>query len=547
MGRSKSVAEAGTVAAIYARYSSHNQKDASIEQQVRECQAYAKEHNITVIGIYSDHAVTGRTDKRQQFQKLLKDAEAGKFQAVIAWKSNRIGRNMMQAMVNEARLNDAGVRCLYTEEDFDDTAAGRFALRSMMNVNQFYSENMAEDIRRGLEDNARKALCNGSLPFGIKKGPDGKCALDPPRSDIVREIFLRVDAGENYVDIINSLNARGITTRTGRKFSQSAVHRILSNERYTGVYIYGNIRVDDGMPQIIEPNLFFRVQSIMANINKVKGRSSDNMNYVLTGKLFCGHCKRPMVGISGKGKMGVMYYYYACQGKRLEKICTKRNVQKDPTEAMVAQAVVDHILTDEVIEWIADQTVAYNQKAEASSDVGLLTSELNDTQAAINNVMKAIEMGIITPTTKDRLTELETKKEELRCKLAEARSQFFSVSKEEIIAGLELFREGDVSSPEYQAKLIDTFVTAVYLYDDVFKIVFGFAGNRSVVTVPFSADDVDALPDPAGLGPGLYRESFGAPSVTGTNSTFDAVFEVFPHKSALFAMKGMFVLVYRVK
>ena len=143
-----------TFGVIYARYSSHAQKDASIEQQVAECRKFAAERNISIVEIYADRAISGKTDRRPSFQRMMHDAEKRKFQVVIAWKSNRIGRNMMQAMVNEARLNEFGIRVLYTEEDFDDTAAGRFALRSMMNVNQFYSENMAEDIKRGLQDNA---------------------------------------------------------------------------------------------------------------------------------------------------------------------------------------------------------------------------------------------------------------------------------------------------------------------------------------------------------------------------------------------------------
>ena len=137
---------------IYARYSSHAQKDASIEQQIRECMAFAKAQGIRIVEVYADRAVSGKTDRRPDFQRMMRDAEKGKFRYVIAWKSNRMGRNMLQAMMNEARLNEMGIRVLYTEEDFDNTAAGRFALRSMMNVNQFYSENMAEDIRRGLND-----------------------------------------------------------------------------------------------------------------------------------------------------------------------------------------------------------------------------------------------------------------------------------------------------------------------------------------------------------------------------------------------------------
>ncbi len=139
-------------AVLYARYSSHAQKDASIEQQVEQCLKYAAEKKISDIDTYADRAVSGRSDRRAEFQRMMKDAEKHKFACVIAWKSNRMGRNMLQAMTNEAKLHELGIHVRYTEEEFDDSAAGRFALRSMMNVNQFYSENMAEDVRRGMMD-----------------------------------------------------------------------------------------------------------------------------------------------------------------------------------------------------------------------------------------------------------------------------------------------------------------------------------------------------------------------------------------------------------
>ena len=141
-----------------------------------------------------------------------------------------------------SRLNDLGVRVLYTEEDFDNTAAGRFALRSMMNVNQFYSENMAEDIRRGLRDNAMQCkVTNGTLPLGYKKDENLHYVLDPPNDEIVREIFGRVACGEPFVSIAEDLNARGVKTSRGGRWGRSSFHALLSNERYTGVYIYGDV------------------------------------------------------------------------------------------------------------------------------------------------------------------------------------------------------------------------------------------------------------------------------------------------------------------
>lgn len=267
---------------IYARYSSHAQKDASIEQQVEECLKFARDEGITIVETYADRAISGKTDRRPNFQKMMKDAEKGGFSYVVAWKSNRMGRNMLQAMLNEERLNEMGIRVLYTEEDFDDSAAGRFALRSMMNVNQFYSENMAEDIRRGLRDNAENCkVTNGTLPFGYRKTPELKYELDEPKDAIVREIFSRAACGEPFVDIAADLNARGIRTSRGNAWGKNSFHVLLTNERYTGTYIYGDIRVPGGIPRIVSDELFYKVQEVLKTKKNPQGRHRVNGDYTL--------------------------------------------------------------------------------------------------------------------------------------------------------------------------------------------------------------------------------------------------------------------------
>lgn len=479
---------------IYARYSSHAQKDASIEQQVKEAQAYAAGLGIPIKEVYADRAISGKTDRRPNFQRMMKDAEKGRFRYVIAWKSNRIGRNMLQAMVNEARLQELGIRVLYTEEDFDDTAAGRFALRSMMNVNQFYSENMAEDIRRGLRDNAENCkLTNGTIPFGYKKGQDLRYELDEPNDSIVREIYSRFICGEAFIDIANDLNARGVKTGRGRSWGRGSFHRILTNERYRGIYIYDDIRVEGGIPRIISDELFFKAQEVLKTKKNPQGRHRINGDYLLTGKLFCGRCKSPMIGISGTGKSGQLHHYYACQKKRNEKNCDKKNVRRDTIEETVARAIKEYALQDDIISWIADSTVSYYKHQQEQSHIAMLEDELTETKRSIKNIMAAIEQGIITDTTKGRLLELEDEQAKITGQIAAARADIITVSSEDIVAGLEMYRDGDVTSKKYQAQLFDTFLVAVYVYDDDLKIVFSFSGKRNTVSVPLDSSLIDNL------------------------------------------------------
>lgn len=513
--------ECEALGVIYARYSSHAQKDISIEQQVEKDQELASEFGIQIVGIYADRAISGRTDKRKDFQRMMRDLQKmPQVRYVISWKSNRMGRNMLESMMNEAKLQDMGIRVLYVEEDFDDTAAGRFAARSMMNVNQFYSENMAEDIKRGLYDNAKKCMItNGHLPFGFKKGEDMKYAVDEPKAAIVREIFGRVACGEAFVDIANDLNARGIKTSRGVPWNKGSFHTLLSNERYRGVYIYGDIRIEGGVPRIVSDHLFWKVQEVLKTKKNAQGRHRVYGDYLLTGKLFCGLCKSPMTGVSGTSKTKDRHYYYICQKKRTEKACRKENVRRDYIERQVALAIRTYALQDDVIEWIADSTVAYNERLEAQSHISILTDELEGVKKSIGNLMAAIEAGIITDTTKGRLLELEAQQSQLSAKIAAEKADIITVPREDIIAGLAMFRDGDVEDKKYQARLFDTFLIAVYLYDNEMRIVFSFSGKKNTVTVPLeAAAEAEAGVGQGSLAQGSFKLPVAPPNESQTNS-----------------------------
>ncbi len=484
-------------AVIYARYSSHNQREESIEQQVEECLAFARANNLRVVEVYSDKAISGKTDRRTAFQRLLRDAEKGKFQVVIAYKSNRIARNMLNALQYEAKLDGYGIKTLYAKEEFGDTAAGRFALRTMMNVNQFYSENMAEDIKRGLYDNAANCMvANGHLPYGYKADETLHYAIDEPKAAVIREIFTRVSCGEAFVDIMASLNARGIKTSYGRPWGRSSFQKILSNERYRGIYIYGDVRKEGGIPRIISDELYFKVQEVITTKKNPQGRHRVNGDYLLTGKLFCGHCKSPMTGISGTSRSGNLHYYYVCQKRRTEKTCEKKNLRRDDIELQVAKAIKRRTLDDDTINWIADSVVEYSQHQESASGIGLLEDQLKDTQRSIKNLMAAIEQGIITPTTKARLMELEKEQSDIDRKITMAKADVIPVNRDQLVGWLKKLQAGDVHDKKYQAELFDTFLIAVYVYDnpdgqDYMKVVFNYAGSKNTVEIPLDPSVID--------------------------------------------------------
>lgn len=484
---------AGGNAIIYARYSSHNQRDVSIEQQIEACRKHAAELGLTITDTYEDRAISGRTDNRPAFQRMMRDAEDGKFQYVLAWKSNRMGRNMMQAMVNESRLMDCGVKVFYAEEDFDDSAAGRFALRSMMNVNQFYSDNLAEDVRRGLMDNASKCMANGRQPLGYKRGEGGKVVVDEPAAAIVREIYTRIASGEMFMDIARDLNRRGIKTQSGSEWNKSSFNVLCRNERYRGIYIYGDTRIEGGIPPIVDDVLWYKVQEVL-KVKKSKNRHHcpSDEDYLLTGKLRCGKCGGYMIGMSGRSKTGDVHHYYACQNRRVGHTCDKKNIRRDVVEPAVAQAIKQYCLTDDAIEWITDQTIAYWEDEDRKLQIDSIENDLSAVQSSISNVMKAIEMGVITETTRDRLIELERQQTDLKSKLALAKEEIVHVDRKDLISSLLAFRHGNVHDRAYQEKLFNAFLIAVYVYDDDhLKLVFNSFGKDDTVNIALDLGEND--------------------------------------------------------
>ena len=481
----KKATQDGGNAVIYARYSSNNQKDESIEQQVNECRAFADRKNYTIVGIYADHAVSGKTDQRPQFQKMLRDSKKGGFQYVIAWKSNRIGRNMMQALTNEAALLKAGVKCVYVEEYFDDSASGRFALRNMMNVNQFYIENMAEDIRRGLLDNAEKCLVNTRPPFGYRKGEDRKFAIDEKTAPIVQEIFRKVLDGWSYIDIANDLNSRGLRTVLGNKWNKGSFHSMLRNEMYTGVYLYSDVRIEGGVPEIIDKATFEEVQLKLNTRNPTKGKKNGTAEYLLTGKLFCGHCREAMVGISGTGRHGDVHYYYRCQGRHHKKNgCDKKNVPRDLIEGAVLNAVKEFISNNEILDRIVEAYHRFLVNAREESELAAMETELEQNKKASANLIKALESGVASDMITERLAELEKERKVLERDIVFEKATLAEVAPDHLRYFFRQLQEADLSDKTVQRDLVMIFVREIYVFDDHLKLVCNFDKDQEHI-IPF--------------------------------------------------------------
>lgn len=501
---------------VYARYSSHSQKDTSIEDQVADIEVYCRLNNLRIVKVYADRHLSGTSDKRPQFQQMLKDAAHGRWAYVVVWKTDRFARNRYDSATYKYRLKKHGVRVLSAKESIPDGPEGILLESVLEGSAEYYSANLAQNIRRGMLSNARECKVNGShLPFGYNKGEDGRFAINEAEAEIVREIFRKVAEGAAFADLCNDLNGRGITTKKGGLWNKGSFHRMLTNETYIGVYRYSDVRIEDGVPAIIDKALFWEVGQKLKTKKNPQGRHRENGEYMLTGKLFCGPCGSPMVGVAGTGKHGELHHYYVCQKRRREG-CEKQNVVRDWIERVVVSATLETVLQPDVIEWVADQVMVYQEREANSAQLLSLRDQLEACQKGIENILKAIEAGIITPSTKRRLQELEAEEQQLQKAITVEEASITHLERDFVVYWMEKFRGGSVDDAAFRRKVIDSFVAAVYLWDDHIRIAFNYSGKRNTVDRSIVVD-AEALAGAEGFVQAPLGSTTGEPGEPGNH------------------------------
>lgn len=301
------------------------------------------------------------------------------------------------------------------------------------------------------------------------------------------------NSGKSYTQIAEYLNDSGFKTSRGAAFNCNTVKAMLKNRKYIGEYIWANVKAE--IPQIIDKDLFDKVQKGMEN-KTIKSRRCGNVDFLLTGKLFCGHCKSPMSGDSGTSVNGERYYYYSCRGKKIKKICKKKSVKKDWIEKKVIYATVDYVLKDEAIELIAEKVLeAYQKKLSENIQEKRLKKQISEVEKALKNIMRAIESGIFNETTKNRMDELEEEKDRLNIELAKEKINTENeLTKDHIIFYLLNFKKDVSINTEFLKKLIEMFIDSIYLYDDKLLINYKIddkADSSAIVELVDAKNEAD--------------------------------------------------------
>jgi len=485
--------------AIYARFSSNSQREASIEEQEKICRQYAEQNKHTVIKVYSDCAISGKTDDRPQLQKLLSDSSRLMFQAVLVYAIDRFGRDLYQSLLNEKKLTENNVLLLSATENFSDDASGRFFRNIMMSYAQFYSDELSTKIRRGMDYNAEKCMYNGGgVPLGYRINKEKLYEIDPDTASIVKLIFEMYADGNTVTEINSYLNSQGYKTSKGREFNKNSLHTMLTNRRYLGYYIHGNVETANGIPQIISDELFGKVAERLKVNKKAPARARAKVEYILTTKLFCGHCKEMMTGFSGKGKQGKVYRYYICNGTKTKpKTCNKKMVHKDYIEDLVVNEC-RRLLSAENIRRIAKAVVAICEEEKDKSNLTRLKKLLAENERKQKNTLNAIMESDIESVRKalgQKIPELEKEHIELERLIAIEEEPFPNISEETVTLFLTALKKGRINDIKYRKTLIDIFVNKIYLYDDRVTITYNSGDEPVTITDKLLSDLEKAAED----------------------------------------------------
>ena len=343
-------------AVIYARYSCDNQREESIEGQLRECRAFAERKGFNLVGSYIDRAMSAKTDNRPEFQRMIKESGKELFDVIIVWKLDRFARNRYDSAHYKAILRKNGVKVVSATEVISEGAEGIILEAVLEGYAEYYSAELSEKVIRGMTENALKCQYNGGyVPVGYKIDEKKHFQLDELTAPFVKEAFLMYINGRQLKDIAKFFNDNGVLSSRKLPMTITSVSAILQNRRYMGEYRYRDIVVPDGIPPIISKELFAMAQGRLERNRYAPSSYKSEDRYLLTTKLVCSDCGAYMVGESGTGRTGKKYHYYKCVTAKKKCGCERKAVRKEDIEDVVIDNTIDFIFDEEVIKGLADR------------------------------------------------------------------------------------------------------------------------------------------------------------------------------------------------
>lgn len=471
-------------AVIYARYSCDNQTEQSIEGQLRICEKYAQDKGIIVLDTYIDRAVTGTNDNRLAFQKMIADSAKRCWNYVIVYKLDRFSRNKYESVVHKKTLKDNGVKLLSAMEQIPDTPEGNLMEALLEGFNQYFSEELAQKVSRGIRESWIKGNSTGQPLYGYDI-VNKKYVINEHEAVFVKDIFTMYAQGYTAPAILEDISARGATKRNGKPMDVTYIYNILHNVRYTGRVQHDGVWYDNIFPALVSQDIWDKIAVIKDENKLAPSRKKDGYGYILSGKLICGKCKRRMMGMSGTSQSGAAYYYYICKEKRRKKGNCTGIVPKQQIEDLVMETTLDLLSSEENIKAVAEGVAStHNERAETHSALKYLTKKRDAAIEASNNLIKAIEQGVFNEMTTARLNVLETEITQLEFEINREQQKAAVVLSESDIKKylLSLFRE-NTEDLAVRKLIVNTFIREIILYEDNIVITYNFTDKHDPFTV----------------------------------------------------------------
>lgn len=484
---------------IYARFSSHNQTEQSIEGQVKECKEYAQKNNFNIIHTYIDEARSGTSDDREQFQKMIEDSNKKEFQGVLVYQLDRFARNRYDSSHYKRKLQKNGVRVYSAKENISEDASGILVESMLEGMAEYYSVELGQKVRRGMGTNAEHCYYNGgTVPLGLKVvsipvpiGANGKTKykkkydIDEEKAPIVQKIFDMYINGHTMFDIIRYLNNIGEKTSQGKEFNKNSIRTIILNKKYIGIYTFKDIETPNAIPRIIDDETFYKAQEKLLKNKEAPARARAKAEYLLTTKLFCGTCKDMMVGISGRSGNGIQHCYYGCKNTLKHK-CTRKNIKKDYIEDIVVKLARNE-LTDENINQMAKQVYETACKKQDKTKIKGLQREiikLDNQRAKLIEDLKLCEIDSVKKYIFEEMGKMEQQKVHLKNEIKEEEENMFIVTEKEIKYFLKSLQNGNIYDEKYRQRLINVLIYKIYLYDNNLTIIYNANGKAVEKKIP---------------------------------------------------------------
>ena len=488
-------------AAIYARYSSDNQREESIDAQIRAITDFAQRNGYTIVKTYIDQAKTATSDNRPDFQRMFTEIDSGLFQAVIVHKLDRFSRNRYDSADYKQKLIKHNIRLISVLEHFDNSPESVILESVLEGFAEYYSKNLSREVMKGMRETALQCKhTGGTPPLGYDVGPERKYVVNETEAEAVKLIFDSYASGYGYKTICSQLKDKGYRSKRGKDFNPTSLHDILRNEKYTGLYIFNRtisnshgsrnnhaskaaeeiIKIPNGMPAIISKELFATVKKKMGN-NKLNAQNKAVETYLLSGKIFCGKCGAAMVGhTSNSGRNKTKYSSYYCGHRYRTKNCNNKPINRNEIEKVVIQNLHQKLSSKTAIEDLADKLLAHYQKIYSNVDreIAIAKKQQKDVEKKIQNIIGAISNSGFSASLTAALESHEREKSKLSATL----HSLFRRKSDDLLnrdAIIEYLSQ-DISDLENKKlhdlkKIIQTYVEKIVVYEErieVFLIFF---------------------------------------------------------------------------